>query len=81
MNKDWTGNSKTTFVQLGASSHSDGEREANDYYATDPHTLKIFLEALNRDELKLNNNIWECACGEGFLSEVLSRGGVHCIFY
>ena len=26
MSKDWTGNKKTTFVQLGASNHSDGER-------------------------------------------------------
>ena len=73
--KDWTGNSKTTFVQLGASSHSDVERENNDYYATDPNTLKIFLKALTRDNLKININVWECACGEGHLSEVLRGGG------
>lgn len=71
MNKDWTGNSKTTFVQLGASSHSSGEREENDYYATDPNSLEIFLKALKRDNIVLNNNIWECACGEGHLSKVL----------
>ena len=73
--KDWTGNSKTTFAQLGASSHSNSEREINDYYATDPNTLKIFLDAIKRDNLKLNKNIWECACGEGHLSKVLCRGG------
>lgn len=25
--KDWTGNKKSTYVTLGASNHSDGERE------------------------------------------------------
>ena len=75
MSKDWVGNSKTTFVQLGASSHSEGERETNDYYATDPDTLKIFLKALQRDNLQINKDVWECACGEGHLSEVLVGGG------
>ena len=73
--KDWTGNSKTTFVQLGASSHSEGERETNDYYATDPNTLIIFLEKLKKDKIELNKNIWECACGGGHLSQVLVGGG------
>ena len=44
--KDWTGNKKTTFVTLGASNHSDKEREIDDFYATDPHALEIFLEKL-----------------------------------
>lgn len=73
--KDWTGNSKTTFAQLGASSHSNGEREENDFYATDPNTLVIFLEALERDGIKLHKDIWECACGQGHLSEILIGGG------
>ena len=71
MNKDWTGNSKTTFVQLGASNHSLKDRETNDYYATDPNSLEIFLKALERDNIKLHHNIWECACGQGHLSNVL----------
>ena len=33
---DWIGNNKSTFSTLGASSHSNTERESNDYYATDP---------------------------------------------
>ena len=33
---DWTGNKKTTFATLGASSHSETEREKNDFYATSP---------------------------------------------
>lgn len=73
--KDWTGNKKTTFVQLGASSHSESEREANDFYATDPNSLEIFLKALERDKFKLHENIWECACGQGHLSKVLEARG------
>jgi hypothetical protein len=75
MSKDWTGNKKTTFVQLGASNHSEGERETNDFYSTDPHTLEIFLEALKRDGIELHTNIWEPACGMGHLSEVLKSKG------
>lgn len=74
-NKDWNGNSKTTFVQLGASNHSDNVREINDYYATDPHTLDIFLSALERDRIYLHNNILECSCGEGHLSKLLVEKG------
>lgn len=75
MEKDWTGNKKTTFAQLGASNHSDVERESNDFYATDPESLEIFLKALDRDNIKLHDNIWECACGQGHLSEVLENNG------
>jgi hypothetical protein len=75
MDKDWTGNSKTTFVQLGASSHSEKEREKNDYYATDPSSLEKYLEALKRDHITLDINIWECACGEGHLSKLLEQKG------
>lgn len=73
--KDWTGNKKTTFVQLGASNHSEKEREKNDYYATDPKALEVFLEKLKEDGIKLHNNIWECACGAGHLSKVLEQNG------
>lgn len=73
INKDWTENKKTTYVQLGASNHTTKEREANDYYATNPKSLEIFLKALERDNIKLHDNIWECACGEGHLSKVLEK--------
>lgn len=71
--KDWTGNKATTFAQLGASNHTDTEREINDFYATDPHTLKIFLDKLKEDNIQLHNLIWECACGQGHLSKVLEE--------
>lgn len=73
--KDWTGNSKTTFTILGASSHSKTERETNDFYATDPESLEIFLKTLERDGFKLHKNIWECACGMGHLSKILENKG------
>lgn len=69
-NKDWTGNSKTTFVTIGASNHAEGEREKNDYYATDP----IAAEELLKIEPELDN-IWECACGEGHLAKIFAKVG------
>ena len=35
-NKDWVGNKKSTYITLGASNHTDKERQTEDYYATDP---------------------------------------------
>ena len=75
MDKDWLGNKKTTFVQLGASNHSDKDREINDFYATDPKTLEIFLDKLEKDGVRLHSVIWECACGQGHLSKVLEDRG------
>ena len=73
--KDWTGNKKSTFVTLGASNHSDHDRETDDYYATDPKALEVFLDKIEEDGIKLHNNIWECACGEGHLSKALESRG------
>lgn len=75
MDKDWTGNSRTTYITLGASNHSEKEREKNDYYATDPKALKIFLDKLTKDNIQLHKNIWEPACGEGHLSKLLEEEG------
>lgn len=67
---DWTGNYNSIFKILGASSHTDKEREKDDYYATDP----IAVEKLLAVE-KPFKNIWECACGEGHLSKRLKEHG------
>ena len=75
MDKDWVGNKNSVFKSLAASSHSDGERETNDYYATDPKALELFLDKIDKDGIKLHKDIWECACGEGNLSEVLKKRG------
>ena len=68
--KEWLGNSKSTFVTLGASNHSVEEREENDFYATDPLALTKLLKYET-----FNKNVWECACGVGNLSEVLKEYG------
>lgn len=75
MNKDWNGNSKSTFVTLGASSHTEHDRAEHDYYSTDPKALEIFLDKIKEDNITLHNKIWESACGEGHLSRVLENHG------
>lgn len=62
MNKDWVGNSNSIYKILAANNHSEAKREINDYYATDPKALELFLDKLKEDEIKLHDNIWECAC-------------------
>lgn len=62
----------STFVTIGASNHSKTEREINDYYATDPKAMELLL-----NEEEFDTNIWECACGGGHLSRVLSNRGYH----
>lgn len=65
-------NSHNVYVTLGASNHTKEIREKNDYYATDPIAIDILL---NETNVRFNNNIWECACGEGHLSERLKQHG------
>ena len=50
--KDWTGNKKSTYVTLGASSHSSGVRHSEDYYATDPKTIDELMQKDKRDYLE-----------------------------
>jgi hypothetical protein len=70
MSKDWKGNTKTTFATLGASNHSDTEREANDFYASDPQCAIDLLNVL--PEL---DQIWECSCGQGHLAKEFDKVG------
>lgn len=67
---DWVGNCKSVYATLGASNHTDKEREVNDYYATDSIAIDILL-----DKAKLSHNVWECACGSGNLSKRLLELG------
>lgn len=55
-----------------AGGNSITQKAENDYYATDPRTVGEFLNvALEEfEDLKV---IWENACGEGHLSEVLKE--------
>ena len=68
--KDWTGNHSALFANLGASNHTEQQREVNDYYATNPKAISRLLR-----QKKLPHVIYECACGEGHLSEELKKHG------
>lgn len=61
---------RKVFAVLGASNHSDSNRDDNDYYATDPAALELLLQKESFDR-----HVWECACGEGHLSKVLEANG------
>ena len=67
---DWNGNGNSVWKTLGASNHTDKERENDDYYATEPKAAELLLELE-----QFSPNIWECACGEGHLSEVFKKHG------
>lgn len=56
---------------LGASNHVPEDREANDYYATDPTALEMFL-----GEGILLADVLEPCCGEGHLSKALVENGI-----
>jgi len=58
-------------LMLGVNPNS--KREDNDFYATNPKALKLFLQSLKKDNIILNKHIWECACGKGHLSEELKK--------
>lgn len=64
---------------MGARNGAYEEREENDYYATDPRALELFLDKFYEDGECLSDDVWECACGEGHLVNVLERYG-HKVF-
>lgn len=67
---DWVGDINSVYKTLGASNHTDKDRENNDYYATDPKAAELLLE------LETFNNILEPSCGEGHLSKVFENAGI-----
>ena len=69
-NKDWTGNQTSIYKTLGASSHSEKDREENDFYATEPKAIDLLCEVE-----KFNEWILEPACGQGHLSKRLIENG------
>ena len=74
VNKDWTGNRNSIYTTLGASNHSDKERQSHDYYATEPKATELLLE-----EETFAPVIWECACGEGHMAKVMEEHGYQVI--
>ena len=68
--KDWTGTGASIYKQLGASNHTEDEREENDYYATEPSAIDDLIKVEH-----LYSDIWECAVGEGHLANRLLELG------
>ena len=56
-------NYRKIFTTLGASNHTNEERQVSDYYATDPKSLILLLQT----GIKLNHKILEPCCGGGSL--------------
>lgn len=73
MSKDWIGGNKGFYT----TNHRKKEEEVeeNDFYATHPDSVKLFLKAAKETNLTLPNNIWENACGDGAISKVLKDNG------
>ena len=69
-NKDWTGNKASTFKCLGASNHTDHDRQEHDFYATTPEAAEWLLKIESQID-----NIWENACGLGHLAEPFRETG------
>ena len=63
---DWIGNSQA----VHAVNQRNKDAQENDYYATDPKAVELLLE-----QEKFCSTIWEPACGEGHISEVLRAHG------
>ena len=68
--KDWIGNKNSVYKIIAASSHTQEQRESDDYYATDPIAIDLLLK-----KEKPARKVWECACGAGHLSDRLIEHG------
>lgn len=71
---DWVGNKKSIFATLGASNHTDKERQREDYYATDPIAAQLLMQVE-----EFSDDVWECACGEKHLAKVFEKK-IQCSF-
>ena len=59
-----------------AGGNSSSEKAENDFYATDPKTVDLFMQRAFKDGLfqdMQGKEIWECACGNGNIAKVLKR--------
>ena len=73
--KEWKGNADSVRTRLGINKkHTTKDRETDDFYATDPVALEKLIQAAPHI-FAGNKVIWECACGNGNLAQVLGRHG------
>ena len=68
-----TKTSKTLSGGQLAGGNSVTKREENDFYATDPQTLKMFLYEFWKDNGFEGGEILEPACGQGHISKTLKE--------
>lgn len=61
---------KNKALSIVGSSRNNGNREENDFYPTPSYCVD---ELLKRETFE--GNIWECACGEGDMSNVFLKNG------
>jgi len=57
-------------LSIVGSSRLNGKRQKNDFYPTPSYAVEELLK-----KEKFVGNIWECACGEGDISDVLLNNG------
>ena len=53
MAKDWVGGSAAVFKTLGASNHTDAERQREDYYATEPKATEWLCKRIMLEQAQL----------------------------
>jgi len=58
------------FKMLGASNHTELERQVDDFYATDPIAIDYLCE-----QESFTKTVWECACGKCHLANRLHDFG------
>lgn len=68
--KDWIGNYNSIYKTIGASNHTEEDREEHDYYATNPLAVELLCEI----EM-FSKDILEPCAGEGHISKVLESHG------
>lgn len=66
-------------LTMGARNGAKNTREENDFYIIHSDATRAFLDKLKEDRVKLSPQVWECACGQGHIAEVLKEYG-HRVF-
>lgn len=76
MAKDWTGNAKSIYTTLGASNHSDGDRQSEDFYSTQESTVTALIDKLEENSISIEDNILiEPAVGSGNILKAFFKHG------
>lgn len=74
--KDWVGNKNSIFKTLGASNHTEKERQEDDYYATDPIASEWLLQLEEFGDVIIDNSY-----GAGHLMQPFIEKGYEVIGY